>query len=91
MAIPTYRMLKADDRHFSDLEEVFQKEVLLNEGIGRVFTDGLISYGYPYFYDFEESSWQFEWFSETNGMIQKGDAILINPAYLNDQYADNEN
>ncbi len=91
LAIPAYRILKADDRHFNDLEKAFQQKVLPSKEIGTVFTDGLISYGYPYFYNFEDTDQSFEWFSETYMEIEKGDAILINPAYLNDRYSDNGN
>ena len=91
MAIPAYRIVTSDNRNFNDLQIAFERNVLPIERKASVFTDGLISYGYPYFFGFEETPLEFEWFSESETTIQKGDLILINPAYLNERYADQKN
>ena len=69
------------------------RNVLLNndEPI-RVFTDGLISYGYPYFYDLQPTDDQYIWFSEMDGVEPRvGDYLLVNPPYLNSRYDDFKN
>lgn len=91
LAIPAYRIATADVRNFKDLEETFAQKVLPIESKATVFTDGLISYGYPYFFHFEETPLEFEWISETNRSIKKGDYIIVNPAYLNQRYGDQIN
>lgn len=90
LLIPIYRIVISDKRNFDELEEVFSEELLSYEGTSTVFTDGLISYGYPYFYRFVDNNLQYEWFSETKRTMQKGDMILVNPAYLNERYNDAE-
>lgn len=88
LLIPSYTMSQAKQKNFSQLEDLFEEKILVDQRKALIFTDGLISYGHPYFSQFNETDWSFEWFSETQKRINKGDALLINPAYLNERYQD---
>lgn len=92
LIIPLFKIIHSEDRNFNELDELIRNELSPNEQPIRVFTDGLTSYGYPYFYDFKATKDQYIWFSEMKGEIpEKGDYLLINQPYLNERYEDNKN
>ncbi|NVJ47841.1 MAG: hypothetical protein HWE07_11965, partial [Cytophagia bacterium] len=92
LVIPVYKISKAGDRNFEELEVIFSDVLTANTEPAIVFTDGLLSYGYHYFYDLESSNLSFIWFSERYGVApMAGDYLLVNPAYLNKRYNDFEN
>lgn len=92
LVIPVYKISKAGDRNFEELEVIFSDVLTANTEPAIVFTDGLLSYGYHYFYDLESSNLSFIWFSERYGVVpMAGDYLLVNPAYLNKRYNDFEN
>lgn len=85
--IPSYKIFKSGDRNFSELQEVITSEFVRNNTKERVITDGLVSYGYPYFYAFEETKDEYVWWVELDfEQIQVGDFLLVNENYLNDRY-----
>ena len=90
--VPLYKINKANDRNFKDLEMLFSEIVLVEdqeEKKAKVFTDGLLSYGYPYFYDFKKSNFKYLWISEAElKTVSVGDKLLINRPFLNERYAD---
>lgn len=90
--IPVFKVSQSDSRNFKELDQVMHSLLLDKSESIRVFTDGLISYGYPYFYDFQPTDDQYIWFSEMEGAEPKeGDYLLVNPPYLNGRYNDFEN
>ena len=92
LLIPAYKIIQSGDRNFDLLDGTIRNGLSRNEQPIRVFTDGLISYGYPYFYDFKDTDDQYIWFSEIEGVEPKeGDFLLVNPPYLNERYNDLEN
>jgi len=89
--IPLYKISIADQRNFDSLELMFERELLGKDQKKKatVFTDGLISYGNPYFYDFKKPNLTYVWWFETDlSRVELGDFILINPAFLNERYED---
>ena len=92
LIIPLYKVYKADSRNFKQLDRMMRNVLTEKSEPIQVFTDGLISYGYPYFYDFQPTADQYIWFSEMEGVEPKvGDYLLVNPPYLNGRYNDFEN
>ncbi len=92
LVIPLYKVIHSGDKHFTEVNALIRTELLQNEQPIRVFTDGLISYGYPYFYNFEPTEDKYIWFFELNGALpQAGDFLLVNEAYLNERYQDFDN
>jgi hypothetical protein len=94
--IPTYKISIAEDRNFKALDALFAEEILpTDRGLKKaaiVYTDGLISYGYPYFYQFRKANLHYVWWSEYDPLkIKAGDYVLINPAYMNERYDDYNN
>jgi len=93
LAIPIYKVSKSDDRNFKDLESLYQTELIgldaqLTES-QTVYTDGLLSYGYPYFYNFKEANFNYEWWVESDlAKVDIGDYLLINQPFLNERYND---
>ncbi|OEK04449.1 glycosyltransferase family 39 protein [Roseivirga misakiensis] len=87
LVIPVYKIFKSNDRNFSELSQLITTE-FVNESEGqKVIADGLVAYGYPYFYDFEESNDVFEWWVELDfDQVKIGDYLLVNPPFLNDRY-----
>lgn len=89
LLIPAYKVARSGDTHFNELESVMQTEIVPLKEKVTVFSDGLISYGYPYFYDFNPKNHQYYWFSQMNDLVPKsGDYLLYNEAYLNERYQD---
>lgn len=93
LVIPTYKMSIADSRNFRELEQVFTDEIIQrdqeNEVVQTVYTDGLISYGFPYFYSFRQTNLSYKWWAEAQfDRAKLGDFLLINPAYMNPRYND---
>lgn len=92
LVIPIYKVATANDRNFKGVEVIFNDVLSPESEAATVFTDGLISYGYPYFYELKPVNLNFVWFSEMNGsQPENGDYLLLNPAYFNDRYNDAEN
>ena len=53
----------------------------------RVITDGLLSYGYPYFYAFEKTEDQYDWWVELDfETVNTGDYLLVNSGVINSRY-----
>lgn len=91
LAIPTYKIALAGKQNFSEVSALMKVQFVENEESQRVFTDGSISYGYPYFYYFEETQDQYFYISELKGEQPKaGDYLLYNPPYLDERYNDFE-
>ncbi|WP_305982775.1 ArnT family glycosyltransferase [Roseivirga thermotolerans] len=92
LVIPAYKVSSSGERNFRELKEAVEHNLRPETGRVRVFTDGLTSYGYPYFYNFQATDHNYVWFSELNGAAPlAGDYLLLNPAFLNDRYHDHEN
>lgn len=92
LTIPIYKILVSSDKNFSSLEGYIESYFAENDQADRIFTDGLISYGYPYFYNLQDTEDRYIWFSEMDGeAIQLGDFLLVNEPYLNERYNDNAN
>lgn len=100
LTIPVYAIIKSDHRNFRDQEVLMQMFLVGDAREQWVITDGLNSYGYPYFYDFGASDSindQYLWFSEMD-LEQLGQQlerelvyILRNKAYFNEEYNDTPN
>jgi hypothetical protein len=98
LAIPLYAILKSDKRGFHDQQVVAEKFLVQDAREQWVLTDGLNSYGYPYFYEMaQEIDDRFFWFSETdlNELSEALEAekvyVLLNRAYFNEDYDDTVN
>ena len=92
LIIPMYKIVVSSDKNFSSLEGYIKSSFVENDQADRIFTDGLISYGSPYFYGFEVTEDRYIWFSEMGDeTIQLEDYLLVNPPYLNERYSDNTN
>lgn len=87
LAIPLYKITKSNDRSFRALKEVVNDQFVRNENAQRIITDGLLSYGYPYFYDFEATEDQYDWWVEMDfESIEVGDYLLVNSGVINSRY-----
>jgi hypothetical protein len=91
-SIPVYTIIKSSARGFAEEERLLKQELVMDDTNQRVITDGLNSYGYPYFYDFETTGDEYFWFSEIDfNQIREGDYLLENKAYFNQEYNDDQN
>ena len=89
LAIPAYKISVSGRQNFHQLSALMKAQFVENEAAQRVFTDGSISYGYPYFYNFEETNDEYFYISELKGVTPKaGDFLLYNPPYLDAAYND---
>ncbi len=87
LAIPAYKIIKSKDRNFEVLNELITNEFVRNNSKEKVITDGLVSYGYPYFYSFTETKDEYVWWVEMDfDQVALGNYLLINEAYLNERY-----
>jgi len=104
LTIPVYSMTKSGRRNFKEQEVLVSTFLVDNPESQWVITDGLNSYGYPYFYDFgtpdmgkDPINDQYIWFSEMNldELAQPLELelvyVLLNRAYFNEEYGDSEN
>lgn len=104
LAIPVYAVIKSGRRNFKEQEQLVNLFLVENPEEQWVITDGLNSYGYPYFYDFhtpsktnEAKNDQYVWFSEMDlnalalPLEQELVYVLLNRAYFNEEYNDSEN
>lgn len=98
LTIPTYAVSKFGDKNFNE-EKYLITEYFVEDPVDQVIiTDGLISYGYPFFYDFETTGDQYYWFSEmtkndVEELINSDKPIyfLTNPANFHEYYNDHTN
>lgn len=87
LAIPAYKVYKAGDKNYKELETIVRSEFVENPAAQTIITDGLLSYGAPYFYDFESSNDTYSWWVELDfSQIKAGDYLLVNEPTLNDRY-----
>ncbi|MFY0594513.1 ArnT family glycosyltransferase [Roseivirga sp.] len=87
LIIPAYKIVKSNDRNFSELSELIKTEFVDNNEAQNIIADGLVSYGHPYFYDFEVKDDTYMWWVELDfDQIALGDYLLVNPPFLNDRY-----
>jgi len=87
LAIPAYKIYKADDKNYTELKELITTEFVDNMKAQTIITDGLVAYGSPYFYNFESSNDTYQWWVELDfSKIRVGDYLLVNEASLNDRY-----
>ncbi len=97
LTIPVYAIAKSGRRNFKEEQSLVREYLVSNPEKQWVLTDGLNSYGYPYFYDFQQPEDTYLWFSELSGdqlrmAATSGKAfVLLNGAYFNSEYQDNEN
>lgn len=97
LAIPVYAITKSGRRNFSQEQSLVKEYLVADTSSQWVITDGLNSYGYPYFYDFQEPEDHYLWFSElAPGQLESaatsGQAyVLLNRAYFNEEYGDSDN
>lgn len=97
LAIPIYAVAKSGRRNFSQEQALVQEYLVQNPEKQWVITDGLNSYGYPYFYAFQQPEDSYLWFSElAPGQLASAAAsgqafVLLNRAYFNEEYADSDN
>ena len=63
-----------------------------------IITDGLTTYGHPFYYRFEEVEDEYYWFSELeeewlDELFESGKTVylLVNRAHFNEYYDDSEN
>lgn len=87
LIIPGYKISKSGDRNFDELESLMKTEFVGKVWPQKIITDGLISYGYSYFYGLEPTNDVYQWWVELDfNQVAIGDYILVNPPYLNDRY-----
>lgn len=96
LIIPVFAIYKSDGNNFKDMSSLIKSELVANEGAQLVITDGLTSYGYPYYYDFKTVEDVYVWFSEveTSDVLksfEKPAFLLVNTANFNEDYNDTEN
>lgn len=97
LTIPAYAIFKSGRRNFRQEEALVSEYLVQNSDKQWVITDGLNSYGYPYFYDFEQSEDIYLWFSEISldelkMVIASNNAfVLLNRSYFNEEYDDSDN
>lgn len=90
--IPVYKIWHSGDRNFEELQSIVKTELVNQEEEVVVFTDGLVSYGYGYFYGLKPTDDEYIWFSELEGRKPgAGDYLLVNPPFLNERYDDFNN
>ena len=87
MAIPVYKITKAGDRSFKELSQVVNEQFVSDEQPQKIITDGLLSYGYSFFYDFKNTQDVYDWWVELDfESVRVGDYLLVNSGVLNDRY-----
>jgi len=87
LSIPFYKITKAGDRSFKPLSEIVEDQFVSNDVSETIITDGLLSYGHPYFYDFDESEDTYVWWVEMDfESVKIGDYLLVNSGVLNTRY-----
>tara|TARA_R110000850_G_scaffold103399_1_gene213433 strand:- start:3660 stop:5138 length:1479 start_codon:yes stop_codon:yes gene_type:complete len=92
LMIPAYTIYKSGNRGFKAEQGIIQQYLVEDKAAQTVITDGLNSYGYPYFYNFNQVEDEYFWFSEMDfSQIEIGDYVLLNEAYFNEEYNDTAN
>ena len=92
LLIPAYTIYKSGNRGFKAEQSIVQQYLVEDKTAQTVITDGLNSYGYPYFYNFNQIEDEYLWFSEMDfSQIEVGDYVLLNEAYFNEEYNDTAN
>lgn len=97
VAIPVYAIAKSGRRNFRQEQALVKEYLVQNREKQWVITDGLNSYGYPYFYDFKQPEDIYLWFSELNpdtlrsAVVSEKAFVLVNRAYFNEEYSDSDN
>lgn len=87
LAIPAYKIYKAGDNNYNELKSIVMTEFVDRPEGQTIITDGLISYGAPYFYDFEVSNDTYHWWVELDfNEVKPGDYLLVNESRLNERY-----
>ncbi len=87
LAIPAYKIYKVPERNYKELEAIVTSEFVENPQAQTIITDGLVSYGAPYFYDFQPMNDEYQWWVELDfGQVKVGDYLLVNAARLNERY-----
>lgn len=98
LCIPVYAILGSGKKNFRDEQRLVKNLFVDDKSPQVVITDGLTTYGHPYFYGFGEIEDKCLWFSELDDedlrSIISGDKpvyLLINRGYFNEDYQDSEN
>uniref|UniRef100_UPI0040474598 ArnT family glycosyltransferase n=1 Tax=Roseivirga sp. TaxID=1964215 RepID=UPI0040474598 len=92
LSIPAYTISKSNNKRFAEEQEIIEAYFVFNKISQTIITDGLTSYGYPYFYGFTEVGDKYLWFSEMDlDEVRQGDFVLENRAYFNQEYNDDQN
>lgn len=97
LAIPVYAVIGSGGRNFKPQQTMVTEYLVNNPDKQWVITDGLNSYGYSYFYDFDNPEDTYLWFSELSDdqlrqAAASGEAVvLLNRAYFNEEYKDSNN
>ncbi len=98
LAIPAYALFSVDKKNFWDEEKLVEQFLVGDERAQIVITDGLTTYGYSYYYQFQNTSDEYYWFSElTEAQLdailaeERPIYLLINSAFFHEGYNDTKN
>jgi hypothetical protein len=96
LLIPIYAIFKSGDNNFKDMSSLIKSELVDNQSAQLVITDGLTTYGYPYYYDMAQAEDVYLWFSESETFeiltsFDDSAYLLVNTANFNEDYKDSEN
>ncbi len=87
LAIPAYKIYKAPENNYRELEQLVITEFVENPEAQTIITDGLVSYGASYFYDFQPTNDDYQWWVELDfSEVKVGDYLLVNASRLNERY-----